>query len=217
MSAQQENVKYIPTILSIFLAFNLLQFGILLVAQNGFNLLYDYTKISQITNVQEEYQIQRRIDEAISHFQSEFSLGRLNEEIGRAHLMRDKKIHYLAAVACGIISIIISCFAIFVFAKSWRYAWQKGVSSKKKLIFKAAFTSKLISWCTLVIGVSVVIVSSLALNKLIYYRDEAWFTAFMNYDNMTYLASHYRFTLILGIVCSLWGIVGSLFHMKKRI
>ncbi|WP_372368938.1 hypothetical protein [Candidatus Uabimicrobium sp. HlEnr_7] len=224
MFARKKNTKYVvrPTILGIFLAFNLLQFGIFLIAQSSFNLAY--TKVGKLANNEfknadpQEFEIlQQQVQKTINSFQEEFSLERLVEEMDSAHLMRDQKIHYIAAFLCGLLSVVIAFFAILIFAKTWRSSWTeiRQCNSQMKIVFKVSFTSKLISWVTIFIGTTITFASALALRKLIYYRDEAWFTAFMNYESMTHLASHYNSTLTLGIICLLWGIFSVIFHWRK--
>ena len=215
MFSRKKDIHYVvrPTIFAIFLAFNLIQLGIFFVVQNSFNLAS--IKINEV--VGEEMDEVEQVEKTITHLQSDFSVEKLTNDLNHAHLMRDRKIHFLAAVVCGLFLIVIGGIAIFFFTKNWRSSWKeiRQLNPQAKIVFKVSFTSKVISWCTAVIGGAIVVTSTLALRKLIYYRDEAWFTAFMNYEAMTHLASHYHSTLILGIICLLWGIFATIFHWSK--
>lgn len=215
MFLRKKDVYYVvrPTIFAIFLAFNLLQLGIFFVAQNSFNLAS--VKLNEVAG--EKMDEIEQVEKTITHLQVDFSVEQLTNDINHAHLMRDRKIHFLAAVVCGFILMVVGSVAIFFFTKNWRSSWKeiRQLSPQTKIVFKASFMSKVISWCTMAIGGIIVIASALALRKLIYYRDEAWFTAFMNYESMTHLASHYHSTLVLGIICLIWGVLGTIFHWSK--
>ncbi|BBM83078.1 hypothetical protein [Candidatus Uabimicrobium amorphum] len=215
MFSRSKNTHYVvrPTILAIFLAFNLLQLGIFLVAQNSFNLAS--IKLHEISD--EEMDEIEQVEKTITHLQSDFTVEKLTKDFHSAHLMRDRKIHFLAALVCGLLLMILGSISIFFFVKNWRISFHelRRLDPQVKIVFKVSFTSKVVGWCTTIVGSVIVITSALALRELIYYRDEAWFTAFMNYECMTHLASHYHSTLFLGIICLFWGVVATIFHWWK--
>lgn len=214
-----------PTFLGMFLAFGTLFIGVWMVLNSLFRLFevdsYGLTdvlrgKIDVTLRVGsgDPEQLNDPNVRANKKFAEEFSAGRLMDEASKAHYFRDRKIHHVAALVFGLANVVAGLIGVIGTRRAYHLSLSRlrGFGSAEVPVYKPPLSSRFMGWWAAVMGLVLIVPSTLALSELSRYSNGQWLAGLLNAFTMVHLADHYITLLLMGVPMFVMGVIAIPVH-----